>query len=288
MRILVVEDEIKVLNFIRKGLQENAYTVDAASEGEEGLFLAEENEYDCIVLDIMLPKVDGYQIVRALRSKRIKTPVIFLTDQFLASSYATVDKFDLSKVVIDRGDLYKGNSPDYKRHAITESGISPRAFPGMSRALAVTDSDAHDEAGHPIEGAEIRNKMVEKLLRKIKGIDQEVLAPWYYGEEMPENLLIGWGSSCGPIKETVDTLRVEGFNIGMMNLNHLCPFPREMVAKAMKQAKKSIVIEGNATGQLARLIRTETGMEPDGKVLRYDGRPFTPAYIVEALKKEGL
>ncbi|MBN1493939.1 MAG: heavy metal response regulator transcription factor [Candidatus Omnitrophica bacterium] len=79
MRILVVEDEVKVLNFIRKGLQENAYTVDTASDGEEGLFLAEENEYDCIVLDIMLPKVDGYQIIRTLRSKRIKTPVIFLT-----------------------------------------------------------------------------------------------------------------------------------------------------------------------------------------------------------------
>ncbi len=79
MKILVVEDEVKVLNFIRKGLQENAYTVDTAADGEEGLFLAEENDYDCIILDIMLPKMDGYQIIRSLRSNKVKTPVIFLT-----------------------------------------------------------------------------------------------------------------------------------------------------------------------------------------------------------------
>jgi heavy metal response regulator len=79
MKILVVEDEIKVLNFIKKGLQENAYTVDTAADGEEGLFLAEENDYDCIILDIMLPKTDGYQVIRSLRSKQVKTPVIFLT-----------------------------------------------------------------------------------------------------------------------------------------------------------------------------------------------------------------
>lgn len=219
---------------------------------------------------------------------RYQTPVIFLTDHFLASSYATVNKFNLSKVVIDRGKLYQGESPNYKRHEITESGISPRAFPGMSKALAVTDSDEHDEAGHLTENAEIRNEMVRKRLRKMNGFEEKVLAPSLYGEETPEILLIGWGSSYGPIREVVDTLQVAGINIGMMNLDHLYPFPTESVLKAMKQAKKSIVIEGNATGQLARLIRTETGIEADVKVLRYDGRPFTAACILEELNKEGL
>lgn len=79
MRILVVEDEKKVVSFIRKGLQECSFTVDVAYDGEEGLFMAEEHEYDCILLDVMMPKLDGYDVVRALRSKQIKTPVIFLT-----------------------------------------------------------------------------------------------------------------------------------------------------------------------------------------------------------------
>ena len=79
MRILVVEDEKKVVSFIKKGLEEHTYTVDVAYDGEEGLLLAEDNSYDCIILDIMLPKLDGYDVIRALRSKKQQTPVIFLT-----------------------------------------------------------------------------------------------------------------------------------------------------------------------------------------------------------------
>jgi len=79
MRLLVIEDEDKVRSFIVKGLKENGYTVDEASNGEDGLFLAENESYDCIVLDILLPKFDGYQILRLIREKNINTPVIFLT-----------------------------------------------------------------------------------------------------------------------------------------------------------------------------------------------------------------
>jgi 2-oxoglutarate ferredoxin oxidoreductase subunit alpha len=77
-------------------------------------------------------------------------------------------------------------------------------------------------------------------------------------------------------------------NAGMINLNHLSPFPVEAVADVINNASKSIVIEGNATGQLAKLIRTETGKKVDGKILKFDGRPISPGYIVEKLEKEGL
>jgi len=79
MRILIIEDEKKVARFISKGLEEEAYAVDTAYDGEEGTFLAEVNEYDLIILDIMLPGKDGFTIIKELRSKGIKTPVIMLT-----------------------------------------------------------------------------------------------------------------------------------------------------------------------------------------------------------------
>jgi len=79
MKVLVVEDEVKVLNFVKKGLKEHGMTVDTALDGREGYFLAENGGYECIVLDIMLPKLNGYEVVERLRSKQIKTPVIFLT-----------------------------------------------------------------------------------------------------------------------------------------------------------------------------------------------------------------
>lgn len=79
MRILVVEDEKKVEGFIKKGLEEESYAVDVAYDGIEGEYLASTNDYDVIILDIMLPKKNGIDVVRNLRSKDIKTPVLLLT-----------------------------------------------------------------------------------------------------------------------------------------------------------------------------------------------------------------
>jgi len=79
MRILLVEDERKVADFIKKGLTEEGYAVDCAADGKEGMFMAEENNYDLIVLDILLPQFDGFQICRSLREKGISSRVIMLT-----------------------------------------------------------------------------------------------------------------------------------------------------------------------------------------------------------------
>ncbi|MEK6600205.1 MAG: response regulator transcription factor [Deltaproteobacteria bacterium] len=79
MRILVVEDEKKVEGFIKKGLEEESYAVDVAYDGVEGEYLASTNDYDVIILDIMLPKKNGTDVVRDLRSRDIKTPVLLLT-----------------------------------------------------------------------------------------------------------------------------------------------------------------------------------------------------------------
>ena len=79
MRILIVEDEKKVAAFIKKGLEEETYAVDIASDGEEGLHLGEQNPYDLIILDLMLPKINGLEILSHLRAKKIETPVLLLT-----------------------------------------------------------------------------------------------------------------------------------------------------------------------------------------------------------------
>jgi heavy metal response regulator len=79
MRILLVEDERKVADFIKKGLTEEGYAVDCAADGKEGMFMAEESNYDLIVLDILLPQFDGFQICRSLREKGISSRIIMLT-----------------------------------------------------------------------------------------------------------------------------------------------------------------------------------------------------------------
>jgi 2-oxoglutarate ferredoxin oxidoreductase subunit alpha len=218
---------------------------------------------------------------------KYQLPVIMLTDQHLASSYATVDKFDLSKVIIDRGSLFTGeNAADYRRHLITDSGISPRAFPPLKGTLVITDSDEHDEEGHLIEDAETRTKMMQKRLRKLTGLKEEIAPPHNYGVEGAETLLIGWGSTYGAIHEAVDILNRDNISTAMMHLSELWPFPTEPVLYAIERARRSIVIENNATGQLARLIRKETGKAVTVIVLKFDGRPFTPIQIVNEVRKE--
>ncbi len=79
MRILVVEDEKKVASFIKKGLEEEFYSVDIASDGKDGLRLALSEEYDLIILDIMLPYKDGLTLMKELREEKIITPILLLT-----------------------------------------------------------------------------------------------------------------------------------------------------------------------------------------------------------------
>ena len=79
MRILIIEDEYRLSKVVKKGLVEDGFAVDQAFDGEEGLYLAESESYDLIILDLMLPKIDGIEVCRQLRKKKIRTPILMLT-----------------------------------------------------------------------------------------------------------------------------------------------------------------------------------------------------------------
>ena len=79
MKILIIEDDVKIVNFLKKGLEEESYSVDYSHNGEEGLYLASVNSYDLILLDIMLPLIDGIEVCKKLRENNINTPIIMLT-----------------------------------------------------------------------------------------------------------------------------------------------------------------------------------------------------------------
>jgi 2-oxoglutarate ferredoxin oxidoreductase subunit alpha len=223
-------------------------------------------------------------------AEKYQIPVVILTDQHLASSYQTVDKFNLHKVRIDRGELISDKEAkkmsEYKRHKFTASGISPRLIPMPGGPLVVTDSDEHDEAGHMIEDAGIRTRMMLKRMKKMEGLKNETASVQFYSRNNAMATLIGWGSTYGAIMEAASMLERDKLNVNVLQLNELWPFPSSAVTSALNKVKMNIVIENNITGQLLQLITAETGIKPTHKILKFDGRPFSPSYIVKEVKKE--
>ncbi len=93
MRVLVVEDEVSLAEVVRRGLISDGFVVDVVHNGEDGLWAASESPYDVIVLDIMLPKLNGYKVLEQLRGRGVWTPVLMLTAK--DGEYDQADAFDL-------------------------------------------------------------------------------------------------------------------------------------------------------------------------------------------------
>ena len=119
MRILVVEDDNGAARFIKKGLSEEGFMTDVVSGGEEGLFMAMTEIYDLIILDVMLPEINGFEVLRAIRQKGVSTPVLFLTakdekediihgldlgaDDYLVKPFAFAELLARIRAVLRRG-----------------------------------------------------------------------------------------------------------------------------------------------------------------------------------------
>jgi len=129
MRILVVEDEKKVASFIQRGLEGEGFQIDLAADGEEGVALAKANSYDLILMDVMLPKLDGLGAIRELRAANIATPVLCLTakdtvedivagldsgsDDYLTKPFAFAELLARVRALVRRGSQERGAEITY-------------------------------------------------------------------------------------------------------------------------------------------------------------------------------
>jgi 2-oxoglutarate ferredoxin oxidoreductase subunit alpha len=129
--------------------------------------------------------------------------------------------------------------------------------------------------------------MVEKRLRKHDGLCEQIVPPRRIGDAEPDTLLVCWGSTFGPASEAAALLCESGTNTGILHFPQVWPMVPDQVLPHLESARHVVCVEGNATGQLARLIRRETGFAIPSHVRRYDGLPVTPAYILDKLDREG-
>jgi len=248
------------------------------------LTFASQDEFPRIVLAPTTPE-SAFQLTTLAfnLADRHQTPVFVLSDHHLAASYWTVDGLPTDDLIVDRGELAAAEdlaSEDYLRYRLTPSGLSPRAWPGQGTALVISTGDEHDESGHISEEAESRTRMVDKRWRKMEnlsagpGLEADI-------QEGAATVLLGWGSTYGAIREAAERLRAEGERISWVQLHRLWPFPSEALTGLLHGHENVVVVENNSMGQMARLMRMETGIQATEQIHKYDGRPFSPQDIVQ-------
>ena len=223
-----------------------------------------------------------------------QTPIILMSDLVLSEGSGTVETFDFNVPII-RGLMADETKPDeFKRYLVTDSGVSPRAIPGQKGFVHIAGSDEHLEDGTLIsdvlaglpESRVGRVKMHAKRMRKLEGLLKDTPGPELWGPERADLTLVSWGSTQGPAREAISRVNSEDHvKVNSLEYCYLFPFHSDETNSILKGARMTMAVEGNYTGQFARLLRAETGIAMDHHYHRFDGEPFEPREIVARIRE---
>ncbi|MHB1016949.1 MAG: 2-oxoacid:acceptor oxidoreductase subunit alpha [Coriobacteriia bacterium] len=231
---------------------------------------------------------------------QLQTPVIILGDSYLSDNRQSVPAFDLGAVTIDRGKLVtEGDVVDhpeavdeagrYLRYKLTDDGVSTRVLPGVTGAIQLGNSYEHDEYGYGSAGepADMRAAQNEKRMRKLELARTLVPPPATFGADPAEAdvAVLCFGTTKGPVLEAMRWLEPDGIKVAAMQVVTVWPFPADEVSAFLGAAKRSVIVEGNYTGQLQGLVREQCLLDVDETLHRYDGRPFSPEMVYAKLKE---
>lgn len=224
-------------------------------------------------------------------AEKYQLPVLIMSDKFLLESQQTMPKVTAVQVnqrhsMLNNGQLGENDlvEGEYLRYRQTESGISPRAIPGQSKAWQLANSYEHDQYGFATEDALETKRAVDKRAAKLTNLLADLPKPVYEGSANPERILISFGSTINVTRAVLLEEELAA-KTALIHLPCVYPFPtREFEALLADKQAELLVLEGDATGQLAALIRRETQIGPLRTILRYDGRPFYSEDIIEFLR----
>ena len=207
-------------------------------------------------------------------------PVILVSDKHLGESIKTFE-VDAKKIRKANFKFSKGGA-SYKRYKFSKDGISKIALPGTKDTIVKLSSYEHDEFGITVEDPEKVEKMQDKRFRLMDSVEKELEnmeTVKTYGKG--KNVIVTWGSSVGSVVEAAKNLR----NTKVLQIVYMKPFPTKKVVKILKRADKIACVEANGTGQLADLIKLNTGVSINKKILKYNSREFEPLLLLEIFKR---
>lgn len=209
---------------------------------------------------------------------KYQVPAFVLTDQHLMDSYYNLKAFDPARTRVEKHVVK--TTKDYRRYELTKNGISPRGIPGPGSGLVAVDSDEHDEQGHITEDPNVRVAMVDKRLAKGEALKKDIIRPELVGPKDYRKLVICWGSTYYIVEEALAEMgRTDTAMLHYSQVYPLHPSTADLISKA----RKTVVVEGNATGQFRKLIRLHAGVDVNEGLVKYDGLGFTVEDVVEGL-----
>lgn len=223
-------------------------------------------------------------------ARKYSCPVIILSDQALSSRIEAFHEPDLDKHWVEPELDISTRGEDFKPYPLDK--ITRHAPPGSKMAggkYPIVTGLEHDEWGHPSGNPGMHMKMTAKRRDKLIALAKELPVPAIHGDQSGDVLLVGWGSTYGPIKESTDRLRSEGHKVGAIHLRHLHPMPNGLDAM-FSRFKKIVVVEMNdygpyGMGQLATLLRARTCNPAIKSVCKTDGLAFRIREIVTGVEK---
>jgi 2-oxoglutarate ferredoxin oxidoreductase subunit alpha len=214
-------------------------------------------------------------------------PVFILTDKYLNENQWCMPKsvLDTPQPPQDGKRFTKEMSlGDFKRYDTSVSdGISPRSFPGTEGGMYIANSYEHDEKGFTTEESQARILMTDKRARKHQTIIDRAPLPTRYGDENSEITFVSYGSTKGPVLEAMSLLKEKRKTSALLHFSWVYPLDGKKVKEVLQKEKRLVLVEQNGTGQLAKYLMMETGIDISEKLLKYDGRQWFPEEIVESL-----
>ncbi|MGB1518940.1 MAG: 2-oxoacid:acceptor oxidoreductase subunit alpha [Limisphaerales bacterium] len=235
-----------------------------------------------------------YTAMEAVRiAREYSTPVIILTDQAIATRIEAFGEPDLQSLC---KDITPDLSPveDHKPYDLnTENGITHHLAPGTpieSGKYPVVTGLEHDEMGHPTGSPKLHVEMNAKRRKKLQALGASLEVPEVYGNDNGKVLLVGWGSTQGPIQETIDRVSKEGIQWSALHLRHIHPLPNGL-EKVFSQFEKVIVVELNdeglyGYGQLAAILRARFCDPKIESVTKTDGLTFKVKEIIQRVHEK--
>ncbi len=223
-------------------------------------------------------------------ARQYSTPVIILTDQALATRIEAFNEPDLPTLFVDpkpdlspRGDDFKPYPLDrITRHAPPGASIATGKYPTVSGL-------EHDELGHPTGNSLLHTQMTAKRREKLKTLAASLPPPEVFGDTEGDVLVVGWGSTWGPIKEAVKQLRQKASKVGQIHLRSLHPLPPGL-PEIFARYKKVLVIEMNdeglyGFGQMDMLLRARYALPNISSLTKTDGLTFHVSEIVKGVSR---